>query len=501
MVKPKHSHSEKSDAQRIKNFLTEIRGRMYRQTLLHTVTFTCFCGIALLSTLFLLNRILLLPMRLLNISWIVMSTAVIVGICFSVKHRKDLSFVARVIDEKMNLSERLSTALGTIQTNPQSEFAQLQIREAADATISLDGAKVSPYHIPKYLKFFPIPLLLIGISFTISPFYEVQRPLTEPQQQVLDSAIQRFEGVQVKDSALQTQLADMVKGLKTATDHDTAQKHISRLKKEIRKQQSEQTAIAEATKVSQRFPGSDADQLATELENITKHAEIPPELQEELMNLFGRLAESLPKGDLSDSLNQVQSKAITPETLQDIIAAFKKIEKSTDLAQLEAQLAASQKELALATIETESQGSGIANSDGAPGHDAGTSEVQGTHEDTSNSNPQLESQIIESGKTESETDGENLTPLTGDETPAFQVNGRQLTLTTNVSGNAEGFSRVFTGEMHSDAPPYLPFTDAVLNASRAYAKGIENNRIPVRYQTQIKSYLKAISTKNEKEHN
>ena len=76
-----------------------------------------------------------------------------------------------------------------------------------------------------------------------------------------------------------------------------------------------------------------------------------------------------------------------------------------------------------------------------------------------------------------------------------------MTLTVDASGDAEGFSGVFTGEVVDDAPPYLPFADVVLNASRAYAEAVENNRIPVQYQRQIKSYLEAISTKNEKKHN
>ena len=220
------------------------------------------------------------------------------------------------------------------------------------------------------------------------------------------------------------------------------------------------------------------------------------------MRLFERLAEDLPKGTLSDSLHEIQGKAVTPETLQDIIAALEKMEKSTSLAQLEAQLTASQKELALATIDTESAGGGVANSDGAPGQNAGTGEVQGTREGTSGSDPQLESQTAVSGEMESETNGGDAAlPLTGEGTPDLQVDGNQLTLTAETSGNAEGFSRVFTGEVSTDASAYLPFTEVVLNASRAYAEAIENNRIPIRYQTQIKSYLEAISKKNEKERN
>ena len=188
----------------------------------------------------------------------------------------------------------------------------------------------------------------------------------------------------LKNSALKSQITDTVKALKAASDPNTAQKHLSALKKEVRKQRSVQTAITEATEANQSFHGMDADQLAAELKDLTEQVEIPSELQAELMGLFERMAEDLPKGALSDSLNQIQGKAVTPETLQDIIAALEEMEKSSDLARLEAQLTASQKELALATIETESSGGGIAKSDGAPGQDAGTSEVQGARESALN---------------------------------------------------------------------------------------------------------------------
>ncbi|MCG8623954.1 MAG: hypothetical protein MJE68_18435, partial [Proteobacteria bacterium] len=178
-----------------------------------------------------------------------------------------------------------------------------------------------------------------------------------------------------------------------------------------------------------------------------------------------------------------------------------KMEKSTDLAQLEAQLTASQKELALAAIETESAGGGIANSDGAPGQDIGGNEVQGARETISDADPQAPLQTTDTDAVENETDSEESTPLTGDETPALQINGEQLTLTAEASGNTQGFADGFTGEVSDDAPAYLPFSDVVLNAERAYAEAVNNNRMPVRYQAQIKAYLKAISTENEKKRN
>lgn len=501
MVKER-DQTETLDTQRIRNCLTDVRARMYRQALLQTVVQTLFYGLILLAILFLLNRLILLPMEISSISWVVISASVILGVCLSVKHRKDLLSVAQVVDEKMELKERLGTAFELIQNNPQGEFAQFQIQDAAETVTTLDIRKISPYRVPKLSPLLPIPLLLIGISFLIPTFYEVQQPLTESQQQTLDSVIQNLEGQQAKNPMLQAQIRDTVNKLKNATDLDTAQEHLSNLNRNVRKQKSEQEAIAKATETIQHFRGMDADQLASELENLTKQREIPPELQAELQRLFERLTENLPDNPLRNALDQIQGREVTPETLQGIINALQQSETLTDLTQLESELMSNRKELALADIETTTSGGGIANMDGTPGQNTGTHEVQGTREAASNAESVSASESANNEKTDNATgEADRALPLTGDETSALQINGERLTLTTVASGDSESFSGVSTREISTDTPVYLPLSDAVLNAERAYAEAINNNRIPVKYQTQIKKYLEAISKKNEKKPN
>ena len=454
MVKSERDPNETLDAEHIMNCLADIRSRMYRQGLLQTVGVTVFYGLVLLVVLFLLNRLILLPMPMSRISWIVMAVAVIVGICLSIKHRKDLLFVAQVVDEKMDLRERLGTAFGLIQNAPQGEFVQFQIRDAAETMATLDIKKVSPYRVPKLLRMFPIPLLLIGISFAIPTLYEVPQPLTESQQQALDRVVQNLEGQQIKNPILQDQIRDTVNKLKATTDLDTAQEHLGSLNREVRKQKSEQAVIADVPETNQRFRGMDADQLASELKNLTD------------------------------------------EQMQEVIAALQKAETLSHLDQLEAELIAYRKELALADIETTTSGDRIANAEGTPGQNEGTREVQGTREALSNAETQSTPDLANDGEMQNATDEGNLTaPLMGDETSALQINGEHLTLTTAPSGDSDSFSGVFTGEIRTGDPPYLPFSDVVLNAERAYAESINNNRIPVKYRTQIKDYLEAIAEK------
>ncbi len=502
MVKSKDNQTQSEDVQRIRNYLIDMRARIYRHALLRMTTITVFWGLILLAVLFFVNRLIPLPMQMSNISWLVLLVSVIVGVCLSIKHWKDLSFVAQIVDEKMELRERLGTAFGLIQRVPDGAFAQLQIRDAAEIMTTLDIRDVCPYRVPKLLRLFPIPLLLIGLSFTVPLFYEVPQPLSESQQQALNQVIQNLEEKQVRDPELQKQVRDTVDKLKAATDLDTAQAYLRNLNAEVRKQKLMQDVITEATETSQHFRGMDAAQFASELKNFTEQTEIPPELQAELQSLFEQLAENLPEGGLRDSLSQAQGKAITPETLQDIIDALQETETLMNLAQLEAELMTNRKELALADIETKAADGGIANADGTPGQNAGTREVQGTREVLSDAEAQSIS-VTANDKTENNTtDEENLTmPLLGGAAPTLQIDGERLTLTADSSGDSESFSNVFTGEIRGNAPPYLPFSDVVLNATRTYAEAINNNRIPVKYQTQIKDYLEAISEKNEKKPN
>lgn len=508
MEKLKRNKLQNLDEQSIQNCLMDIRSRMYKQALLQAVVSAVFFGLLVVATLFIVDRIIRLPIQLFSMNCLVISGAVVVGICFSFKRRKDLRFVAKTVDRDMGFKERLSTAFELIHDATQSDFARLQIRDAATVA-TLAVAKVSPYRVPTLLKGFPVPLFLIALSFSIPRFYAMPPPLTAPEQQVVVMAVENLETVQVNNQTLQAQIQEMIKKLKEAEDVDTAQAHLSSLNRDVRKKKLEQmaaieSAITEATQATQRFGGMDANQLAAELEAVMEQPEMLPELQDELADLFARLTERLPQDSLSGLLTQIQGKAVSQETLQDIVDALRQAEKSMQLAQLEAQLTAHRKELALAGIETLQTSGGVANSDGAPGQNRGDGEVQGTLETTSDFLPKPKTLTADEAEGDITADRDSFKdsgqpPLTGETTPPLQGGGTQLTLTAEPSVDSQRFARVFTGEALDDAPAYLPFSHAVLNARREYAQAMNNNRIPVRYQTQMKAYLEAIATVNEKQ--
>ena len=509
----------------ILNLLTNARTRVHRQVLLQKVTSALFWGLVLLAMLFVVNRLIPLPMRLMDMSLFIIFGAMGVGLCLSFRHREDLRTVARTFDRGMGLKERFSTAYelidavaGDRKPSPYGEagapgvdaspFARLQIRDAANAVSDKSehlGA-IFPYRMPRLLKAVPIPLLCIGLSFAVPRLYDVPPPLTAAQQKAIDTAVQRLEKMQGDNPSLHAQLHDAVSQLKAVKDvHDvhTVQAALSALNAEVRNQKVAradeiEAAIAEAVQAAPRFKGMDAGQLSAELEALAAQQELSPELQAELLELFARLAESVPRGSLSDALSHIQGEPVSQETLQDIADALRQAKAFAQLERLEAQLTASRKALALASVDTQNLSGGVANSDSAPGQEAGSSEVQGTLE---MGNDESQARVASKGSAGDKPAryGEDAAPLTGDETASLQVSGTQLTLTPAPSSESQRFSRVFTGAAAlSGESSYRIFDDVVLSAKREYAQAIENNRIPMRYQSQIKTYLDAIATENKR---
>ena len=257
-----------------------------------------------------------------------------------------------------------------------------------------------------------------------------------------------------------------------------------------------ETSIADATQATPRFKGMNAERLAAELEALAAQPVLSAELQAELAELFARLAKSLPNTPLAE----MQGKGVSAETLRDIAEILREAKAFTQLARLEAQLTASRKELALASIDAATPSGGVANSDGAPGQESGNAEVQGTLEMGTETSPASEEGVSKDRENAGDRPpryGDDASLLTGDETSSLQVNGEELILTTEPSAESQRFSRVFTGEevLIGDSD-YPLFSTVVLNAKREYARAIENNRIPMRYQAQIQAYLEAIA--NEK---
>ncbi|MDE0481148.1 MAG: hypothetical protein OXI67_01095 [Candidatus Poribacteria bacterium] len=482
----------------ITNCLRTLRDRSRAQKIFQDVTQVAFFAMCFLAAIYVGIRFIQFPFSMLLVTLFTIIGVVVFGICLGIRHLPTLSDIAGYVDEHLELKERASTSLELIQENREDELAQLQIRDTAEGIRNVDSTKVIPYTPPRLLKWALIPLLIIGLSFTVPRQYELPQPPTTVEREAIEKTIgnlsDRLENVQ--SPIVQEEIRKTVKQLKNVKDVASAQEHLRALNEKVQQKKSEflaESAIAQATQATKHFKGMDTTTLADELERLAAQAELTPELRDELTKLFEKMAKNVSQGELSRALDQVQGKAVSPDTLQEIVDALQKL---NELNQLEAQLTESRKDIALAGIETNQPVGGVANSDGAPGRELGKQETQGTQvtSDPSDITPS------DNGTTPSVDENATEKPLSGDAAPSLEIAGNELKINSETASETQSITRVFTGKARNaeTEPEYLPFSDVVLSAQREYAQAIENNRIPVRYRSQIKAYLEAIAKIDEK---
>ena len=297
------------------------------------------------------------------------------------------------------------------------------------------------------------------------------------------------------DQIVRGQISHTINRLKKVNDITSVNEQLRQLNIEVQKQKSllpDEAYIREAAQTTNHFKGMNTSTLIDELESISQQDELPPKLQDELSKLFAKLTENTTHAQQRHALDQIQGKTGSQDTLKEIVDMLRNIEQ---LNHLDTLLTEKRKDIALASIENKKLDGGIANSNNAHGQESGNREVQGTQE-----KPGTNKSIATDDDTSVSIDEENTEKaLIGDEIPSIIVPGTALTLDSDTLSKNGSITRVFTGQRVDERtePNYMSFRDVVLSAQREYAKALENNRIPVRFRSQIKAYLKDISEINE----
>lgn len=482
----------------ILNKLKALQNRARNQEIINKTAICLFIVFCALAVLVIAIRLFPFPFAISHITISTVGLAVVLGICLGLRHRKELTEIATFVDNTLQLKERVKTSLEAILRNQKGEIVDLQIGDSTKAIENSDPTKIIPYVMPPLLKWISIPILIMVLSFAIPRHYELPQPVTAAEQIAIDMTISNLTDqlVNITDSKIRDEISNTIEKLKKVTDANATHKHLHELNSEVRKHKTElpdETAIAQATQTTDHFKGMDTTALAAELNSLSEQPELTPELQDQIAELFAKLSENIPTGKLSQALEQIQGKTVSPDKLQEIADA---LHQTNQLKLLEEQLIDSRKDIALAGIETNLSSGDIASSDSAPGQESGSKETQGTQVEATTSD------FTPSTNNIAASDQNDITtkPLTGDETPSLQNSGNELTIKSVNSSDTPSITRVFTGNTanRGSEPDYIPFSDVVLTAKREYAQAIENNRIPIRYRSQIKEYLEAIAKTNEK---
>ena len=471
----------------IQNKLSAIQHRMRIEGVFQNLATFNLWGLLIAGILLVTNRFFPLPISIgLAVSLpTVIASAIAVGL--SLMRKIDPFAVAHLVDQRLNLKERLGTALEALDRKNTGDFAILQIRDAAQASQGIPPITVVSYTIPRTLKWLPIPILLIGLSFFIPRMYEVVPPPTTSEHAAIQDAAARLEQAVSGDNKteLAKQVEKTVKGLRNKrTGVLAAQEKLSKLREEVQTQKNQlaenelDQAVETISKLSENsnlLGGANAEEIASELQELADQMKGLTEAQRaELDALLKQLARRLGGNpaakNLVDQLNEIGTQEVSPETLAKIARSLLEIDQQAkDMAQLEdilEEIKTSRKNIGLAGIEMARKTGGVAGSDGGPGEESGTGEARGT---------QVEAMPPETQPTE-----------------ALQLSG--------ATSDSEEFATASTQAAPSgeeEGPTYMPYRKAYLNAQQAYAEAIERDRIPVRYRQRVKDYLDAITNTGE----
>ncbi len=466
----------------IQNKLSAIQRRIRIDGIFQNLATFNLWGLIIAGILLVANRFFLLPIPIgLAVSLpIVVASAAAVGV--SLLRKMDPSEVARLVDQRLNLKERLSTALEALDRSETDDFATLQIRDTASASQGILPAAAVSYTVPSTLKWLLIPVLIVGLSFFIPRMYEIPAPPTATEQAAIHDAASRLEGaVSGLDNAeLSKEVEETVKTLRNKrTGVQPAQKELSKLHKEVEARKNRLAddeidravdTISEMGENSKLLSGTDTEEIASELQKLADQMDGLTEAQRaELDALLRQLAERL--GDnpaaknLVDQVNEIGTEGVSPEMLAKIARSLLNIDQQAkDVAQLEGileEIKASRKNIGLAGIEMARRTGGVADSDGGPGEESGMGEAQGI---------QLGAMSVEEQSTET-----------------LQLRG--------ATSDSEESSTASTQAAPSDEeePAYMRHREVYLNAKQAYAEAVEREEIPVRYRQRVKDYIDAIA--------
>ena len=470
----------------IQNKLSAIRRRMRIEGVFQNLATFNLWGLLIAGILLVANRFFPLPIPIGFAIALLIIVASIIAIGLSLLRKIDPFAVAHLVDQRLDLKERLGTALEAIGRRNSGDFAILQVCDAARAAQGILPATVVSYTIPRPLKWFPLPVLLVGLSFFLPRTYEVAPPPTVSEHAAIQDAAARLEGAVSggSKSELSKQVEETAKALRNNhTGVQAAQEKLSKLREDVQTQKSQlvenelNQAVETISKLSENsnlLSGVDTAEIASELEKLADQmdgstAAQRAELDALLRQLAERLGDNPAAKNLVDQLNEIGTEGVSPEMLARIARSLLEVDQQAkDIAQLEdilEEIKTSRKNIGLAGIEMARKTGGVAGSDGGPGEESETGEARGT---------QVEAMPSETQSTE-----------------ALQLRG--------VTSDSEEFATASTQEAPSgeEEPTYMPHRAAYLNAKQAYAEAVERERIPVRYRQRVKDYLDAIANTGE----
>ncbi|MBM3216996.1 hypothetical protein FJZ36_19045 [Candidatus Poribacteria bacterium] len=356
--------------------------------------------------------------------------------------------MAGEIDERCGLHARIQTAYELEDRRDPSPFAAAQRRDALDhlPAVSLAARR-------EFLSPWRLVLLTLALGAAWTPALLPRREstethaLTEAVRDATDALDQMSSDATVRD------LSERLARVRSAPEAFAALSDIER------QLASPSAAVLDAARAELRSLSS-AQPLSDGLEQAASN--VPPDLAQELLSLRARLGTLAPPPELMGALNEVETAAVSPDTLRRIAHALRALEADSSSRASEALAAIRRAKAAVAAVIDPASAGSVARTDEVPGQESGPGNARGA---------QLEG--FSSGLSRQDT----------------------LELDSQLLDTAKQ-QRVYArrgGEADSPAPAMLPFVDVVLSAQRQADAALSAESIPRAYEERVRAYYAALA--------
>ena len=482
--------TEVQPARIIETRLSVIRRRMQFDLFLNQLARFGFWGLILVGILLILNRFFPLPFPMSLAIPLPIAIGFFTALCVSLLRRTDIFAVARRVDNRLNLKERLSTALDASKHGQsEDDLVRLQTEDAAHVARAIVPAASFPYTSPPMLKWIPLALLLIASAFVIPRMYEMPPPLTEAESAAIVQAADAIESELngIGDTELARKMRDTISELRDKDINvNQSQAELSRLRNEVRAKKSQiargldtvAKTVSETDKLTTHLKGRTANEIASDLEKIANQLEtFTPAQRAALETLLKKIAQRLGENpdmqNFPDQLSEIQTEEVSAELLKRIAQAL--VQSTNEIAQLDRvlqQIKSNRRNIALAGIDFDRKTSGVPSGGTGSGDDSDAAESQ-------------EAKTV--------TNPPPFSPPSNNSLTDFKL--------TAPPSDSQAFTQVYVDEdpTGEGEPTYMPYREAHLHARQAYARAIERDEIPLKYRAQVKAYLEAIANLESKD--
>ncbi|MFQ6039421.1 MAG: hypothetical protein ACE5PV_01090 [Candidatus Poribacteria bacterium] len=467
------------------NILSTAKRRMLFTMFQNCLAFYIFLGILLSSLILLAGKFIHLSDDIYYFAAIPILFGFVIALLRISLYKLTLYNVAYELDAKLNLKERLGTALEIVDAGRIGEIERFQVNDATRIASDLNLKDIYPYSPPRFAKLMPIALLSLFGSLLMPRYYQIPPEPTAAELEAMREAADNLENLKGQialTEPVDKKLKDVINALRNkTTDVKGAQKRLTELYSEIKTQRNELSApdlsqtmekINKTINQSKLFSNTTPDAVANELERLAEELQnnkMPPEVKKELEEMLKQLLTQLdglstPK-ELVEQLRSIESQPLSPEMLkrlaQNLSELSKRMHSTEQLEQMLAQIQANQQKIGLAGLDLARKNGGVAQSDSRAGNESNAGEAQGTQAKVNTSS--TNSKVMD------------------------------LNLTEQTSRD-DSFSPVYTPERPEEGGKiYTPYQEVYLNSKQAMAEALRKERIPARYRNQVLEYFEAIA--------